>query len=331
MQLEAIERRHGVKLLLIPNPHMNTPHYDIERVKDGSEKHEVSHHLMETPEPETPVALKERPAIEQAAVTGVSPAAPAPMMTDDKTKVAVTATQEVKKPSLLGRLLNVLTGKSPDAEPEVVVKEPIAAPVTEDRPKREQNKRPRNRNNNRRNTRKPEDEESSDKAQSAPQTDAKEGVKEGDDQSQRGNNNSRRSRRGGRRRKPRQDGEVNANTAEDKGNIPDDKGNKLPPVKKEVDGNALAVDNTPLPNGNVNVIPEVKEVDGNKPPANDKPARKSPAPRRRRAPAKPRTEQTTTDVATTTTVEKKVVMADNEETKPKRAPRKVKPAEDVSE
>ncbi len=329
VQLEAIERRHGAKLLLIPNPHMNTPHYDIERVKDGSEKHEVSHHLMETPEPEMPIALKEKPMVEQAAVTGVSPAAPAPMMADEKAKAAAVV-QEVKKPSLLGRLLNVLTGKPADAEPEEVVKETVATPTTapEDRPKREHNKRPRNRNNNRRNARKREDDEVIDKAQS-PQTESKDSSKDNEEQSQgRGNSNSRRSRRGGRRRKPRQDGEINVN-------IPDDKGNKLPPVKKEVDGNAVLVDNSPLPNGNVNVVAELKEVDGNKPPpAADKPVRKQ-APRRRKAPTKVRTEKAA-DAASTTAVEKKFAMADNGETKPKpaprkRAPRKVKPAEDVSE
>ena len=339
VQLEAIERRHGVKLLLIPNPHMNTPHYDIERVKDGSEKHEVSHHLMETPEPEMPDALKEKPVVEQAVVTGVSPAAPAPIMSTEQAPVAA-AVKEVKKPSLLGRLLNVLTGKPAEAEPEQVVVEAAAA-VAEERPKRGQNKRPRNRNN-RRNTRKREEEGATDKP-SEPRTETEH--KDGDEESQpRANSNSRRSRRGGRRRRPRQEGEANANI-----NIPDDKGNKLPPEKKEVDGNAIPVDNKPLPNGNVNVAAEVKEVDGNKPPAADKPVRKKStnAPRRRRAPAKSRTERSVEtvpktrvakamDAVSAPAVEKKVATADNGETKPKpaprkRAPRKVKPKEDVSE
>ena len=297
VQLEAIERRHGVKLLLIPNPHMDTPHYDIERVKEGSEKNEVSHHLMETPEIETPDALKEKPVVEQAAVKGVSPAAPAPVMSTEKVpEVAAVAVKEVKKPSLLSRLLNVLTGKPAETEPEevavAVVAPTAAASTTEERPKREHNKRPRNRNNNRRDTRKREEEKGIEKvAETQSQQQSK--PKEDDEQSQ--NNNSRRSRRGGRRRRPRQEGEVSAA-------IPDDKGNKLPPEKKEVDGNAVKVDNTPLPDGNVIAakVNEAPEVDGNKPATAAKSARKpsGTAPRRRRAPTKPRQDKPADNVST---------------------------------
>jgi ribonuclease E len=321
VQLEAIERRHSVKLLLIPNPHMETPHYDIERVKDGSEKHEVSHHLMDTPEPEIPEALKERPTVEQPAVTGVSPAAPAPVMAAAESPTAETVT-EAKKPSLLGRLLNVLTGKSPEPEPEVVEEKKVA-PVAEDKPQREQNKRPRNRNNRRNSRRRDEDntDESSTQAKVSSSS-----SKDDDEQSQNRNNNSRRSRRGGRRRRPRQDNEVEKH-------IPDDKGNKLPPVKKEVDGNALPVDDKPLPDGNVIEVAQVKEIDGNKPPAADKPARKQT--RRRRTPAKTRVAKAI-EANDTGNVAKTGTSGDNGETKPKpaprrRAPRKVKPKEDASQ
>jgi ribonuclease E len=309
VQLEAIERRHGVKLLLIPNPHMNTPHYDIERVKEGSEKNEVSHHLMETPEPETPDALKEKPVVEQAAVTGVSPAAPAPVMSSESEPVAAVAVKEVKRPSLLGRLLNVLTGKPAEAEPEevavAVVASAAATSTTGERPKREHNKRPRNRNNNnRRDTRKREEEKGADKVAET-QTQQQPKPKEDDDQSQGQANNSRRSRRGGRRRRPRQEGEVNAA-------IPDDKGNKLPPEKKEVDGNAVKVDNTPLPDGNVieATVNAAPEVDGNKPAPAAKSVRKpsSTAPRRRRAPAKPRQDKPA-DNGSTLSVDKSVQTA----------------------
>lgn len=344
VQLEAIERRHTVKLLLIPNPHMDTPHYEIERVKDGSEKNEVSHHLMDKPEPEIPDALKEKPVVEQAAVTGVSPAAPAPIMSSTSAATPAPAPED-KKPSLLARLLNVLTGKPAEPEPEPeVVEEKKAAVVEEDKPKREQNKRSRNSNNRRppRRTDENKDEEakSQPQAESAPKD--KENDKDDDDQSQ-GRNNSRRSRRGGRRRRPRQEGDADKQ-------IPDDKGNKLPPVKKEVDGNALPVDDKPLPDGNVIEVASAKEVDGNKPASKDKPARKqSSAPRRRRTPpkeqlapkpqtpAKPKTRvEKAMEANAVSSVVKAEPSGDNSETKPKpaprkRAPRKVKPKEDASE
>ena len=292
VQLEAIERRHGVKLLLIPNPHMNTPHYDIERLKEGSEKHEVSHHLMEKPEQEMPEALKEKPTFEQAAVTGVSPAAPAPVRAEDKSTVAPVISKEVKKPSLLGRLLNVLTGKPAETEVvELVVEEDNVVAITnEERPRRQQNRRPRNRNNTRRDTRKQEEVKVENKvAEVISEPGSKPNVKEDNEESQGQANNNRRSRRGGRRRRPRQDDEVNAV-------IPDDKGNKLRPEKKEVNGNSMPVDNKPLPDGNVVSAAErvVIEVDGNKPAAR-KPS--GTASRRQRQPTKPRQEKATDNIS----------------------------------
>jgi ribonuclease E len=357
VQLEAIERRHGIKLLLIPNPHMNTPHYDIERLKEGSEKHEVSHHLMEKPEQEMPEALKEKPTFEQAAVTGVSPAAPAPVRAEDKSTVAPVISKEVKKLSLLGRLLNVLTGKPAETEVvELVVEEDNVVAITnEERPRRQQNRRPRNRNNTRRDTRKQEEVKVENKvAEVISEPGSKPNVKEDNEESQGQANNNRRSRRGGRRRRPRQDDEVNAV-------IPDDKGNKLRPEKKEVNGNSMPVDNKPLPDGNVVSAAErvVIEVDGNKPAAR-KPS--GTASRRRRQPTKPRQEKATDNISpaqveksvstpqveksvsipqveksvSTPQVEKSVSTAGKDETKPKstprkRAPRKVKPKVDASE
>ena len=203
-QLDAIERRHDIKLLLIPNPHFETPHYDIERVKEGGERSEVSHHLMVTPEAETPEALKDKPAVEQPAVTGVSPSAPAPVMSEDKDKQAPPV---AAKPSLLKRLLNVLTGKPAESEAE------DPAPETEEKPKREQNRRPpRTRNTNRRGPRnrrpaKPESEttETDDKSKSSTQPAVdKENTAADDSEDNKGRTNqARRSRRGGRRRRPR--------------------------------------------------------------------------------------------------------------------------------
>ncbi|MFT7235208.1 MAG: ribonuclease E, partial [Methylophagaceae bacterium] len=357
-QLEAVERRHTVKLLLIPNPHMDTPHYEIERVKDGSEKNEVSHHLMDTPAPEVPDALKVRPTVEQPAVTGVSPAAPAPSPSIVTTPVAavVAAVAEVKKMSLLSRLLNVITGKAPEPEVEVVEEknaiEKSATPAAEDKPQREQNKRPRNRNNRRQPRR--GDEEGKNETKDQPKDESKDEVqappvksdpvpKEDDDQSQGRNNNSRRSRRGGRRRRPRQDNDVEQQ-------IPDDKGNRLAPVKKEVDGNALPVDDKPLPDGNVIQVDAVKEVDGNKPASHDKPARKqSSTPRRRRTPpkeqlspkpqpeSKPKTRvEEAMEANVVSNLAKPDASSDSGEPKPKPAPRKrarrkVKPKEDATE
>jgi len=365
-QLDMIERRHNVKLLLIPNPHLDTPHYDIERVKDGGEQGKVSHHLMVTPDPFTPEALKDKPVIEQAAVTGVSPAAPAPVITTEvKAKEEQVVVKE-KKPNLLKRLLNVLTGKAadePEAEPETEIES-----KTEDKPARDQNRRPRNRNNNnnRRGPRGRPEQENAEQKTATPakvtDTNTKPDVaapvtppsnnNDDDEQSGTRNPNAKRARRGGRRRRPAGAGtnaggsrpEGEANIVQVEITIPDDAGNKLPPEKKEVEGN-LIPKAAPEINGNV-PSQEVKEVDGNKPTADAKPRRSRTQtagnPRRRRPP----TNQAENSQATATpspvadlpteNVAKKTVVADNVEVKvkvvrPKRIVKEVKLTEDASE
>lgn len=264
VQLDAIERRHQVKLLLIPNPHMETPHYDIERIKEGGERAEVSHHLMVTPEPETPTALRDKPAIEQPAVKGVSPAAPAPV-----------ADREVveKKPNLLKRLLNVLTGKSVDEEPVVEEK-------AEEQPTREQNRRPPRNRNNRRGPRsqRPNDNPEKQNMDTSKQPESNESSSSDNDETKNKNATVRRSRRGGRRRRPRTENDVNTS---------DDAGNKLPPEKKEVEGNKLP-EATPEVNGNAPTPSITQEVDGNQIPekAPRRPRSATNGPRRRRAPSK---------------------------------------------
>lgn len=268
MQLEAVEQRHNVKIVLIPNPHLDTPHYDIERIKDGNVKNDVSHQMISSPEQETPVVLRDKPVLEQPAVTGVSPAAPAPVIVRDK--------EEVKKPSLLKRLMNVLTGKA-------VEEKPTEAETTESKAPQQNNKRPQNRgnrggrgnNNNNGERRKPRrrndkvQETVADNEDKKPQqTPNKPKTDEGEENKPR-SNNSRRSRRGGRRRRPRPENADNAvkNDA--------DKGNVVPTPKPEVDGNAVP---SPEPEVNGNLIKPDKEpeVDGNKVPAN-KPKRTRPS------------------------------------------------------
>ncbi|MDC9724481.1 MAG: Rne/Rng family ribonuclease [Gammaproteobacteria bacterium] len=326
VQLEEIERRQDVKLLLIPNPHLDTPHFDIERVKEGNDVTEVSHHLMVTPEPEVPEAMKDKPTVEQAAVTGVSPSAPAP------TVVAEKAVEE-KKPSLLKRLLNVLTGKPADE----VEEKPEATVKTEEAPKREQNKRPRNNRNNRRPRRRP-DNAKADKEKEGNDTQAETSPNQKKSREEKGeqNPNSKRTRRG-RRRKPR---------AESDTTVAEDAGNKILPEKKEIDGNAVPKAVESEVNGNIPSVAADKEVDGNKPAETKPPANKprrgrtsTGTARRRRPAAKDKQEKPAVSDVPAEKVEKKSTSEDNSAEKvivKKRAPKKVipkeaAPKEDVSE
>ena len=333
VQLEEIERRQDVKLLLIPNPHLDTPHFDIERVKEGNDIAEVSHHLMVTPEPEVPEAMKDKPTVEQAAVTGVAPSAPAPSVSAEKVVVIV----EDKKPSLLKRLLNVLTGKPADE-----IEEKSEESKTEDAPKREQNRRPRNNNNrnNRRPRRRPdqvkndkEQDDNGDNEAKSTKSNQPQPSKPQDDKTEQSQNpNAKRTRRGGRRRKPR---------AEDAAPVAEDAGNKIPPAKKEVDGNAVPAPVVAEVNGNIPSSAADKEVDGNKP-MEDKPTANKPrsrgrtstgTARRRRPAAKAQQVKDTPTPAAVENVEKKPASEDNSAEKvivKKRAPRKVIPKEEAA-
>ena len=255
----------------------------------------------------------------------MSPSAPAPVL----------VAKEEKKPSLLKRLLNVLTGKPVDA-----VDEAEKDKKPEDKPKREQNKRPvrNNRNdNNRRPPRRRPDHNKSDKegAQEGNTATAKQESQPKEDSQNRNANananaNARRtSRRGGRRQqRPRNEDVIVAENA----------GNKIVPEKKEVDGNSVPkavadVDG----NGSAPSQTSVVEVDGNKPTATENKPRKpkSSGPRRRRAPAKDKQESVVTP-PTNDGVVKESPAGDNSANKEKvvpikkRAPRKIKPKEDAS-
>jgi ribonuclease E len=258
MQIEAVEQRHNVKIVMIPNPHLETPHYDIERIKDGAVRQQVSHQMITTPELETPVVLRDKPTMEQPAVTGISPAAPAPVIAREK--------DEQPKPSLLKRLLNVLTGK-PEVEEDDKTKE------KDKKPEQKKSGRPQNRNANRggrggNERRKPrrrqdsqdaaDDNKKSDDKKTTPEANKSGG--DSDDNGKSRSSNGRRSRRGGRRRRSRPE------TADQAIRQEQEKGNVPPEPKPEVNGNAIP---EPEPEVNGNLIKPEKEpeVDGNKVPA----------------------------------------------------------------
>ncbi|GLP99917.1 Rne/Rng family ribonuclease [Methylophaga thalassica] len=304
-QVDIIEKRHGVKLVLIPNPHLDTPHYDIERIKDGSERNEVSHQLISPPEQEVPVVLRDKPVMEQPAVKGISPAAPAPVIVREK--------EPEQKPSLLKRLLNVLTGKSePEKEEKSVVDTKKEKSSQE---QRSQNRRGRSRpknnaannqesaekNGERKNPRRRNDknvDNTEQKKADMPTPPVKEeSASDNNDDKQPRNSNGRRSRRGGRRRRPaRAENGATDNNAVNPAEV--DKGNIAPPPPPEVNGNAIP-EPEPEVNGNVIKSDKEPEIDGNKVPANKprRPRSSGPTNRRRRPSDKDKAEAAAANAA----------------------------------
>jgi ribonuclease E len=117
-----IESRFKINVILIPNPHMETPHYTVTRLRqdDITADHlQASYKLVEKPEeikPVTAATAQEIKALRpQAAVRGITPAQPAPKH----------AVKTEKKTSLIGSLVGwfkSLGGESEPAKPVAPVK-----------------------------------------------------------------------------------------------------------------------------------------------------------------------------------------------------------------
>jgi len=81
--VQSLELSHEMQVVLVANPALETPHYDIRRVRDDQtdmpENSGVSYALAEaSPEPEAPQSIEERKEAEEAAIDVIKPATPAP-------------------------------------------------------------------------------------------------------------------------------------------------------------------------------------------------------------------------------------------------------------
>jgi ribonuclease E len=146
--IHKIEQRMGVEVVLIPNIHLETPNYNITRVKHDDvteETSRASYKLVELPTETTyiPNAAEEAKAVRPvAAVKGITPAAPAPIVAE---KVVTEKTEP--KLSLFARIKNFFSAPSTESESQKVEAEKANAARSESN----RNNRNRNRNRNERN------------------------------------------------------------------------------------------------------------------------------------------------------------------------------------
>ncbi len=80
-QINDIEARHGVEIILIPNKHMETPKYEIERIRRqdmGQDDKPSWQNVAPEPSPELPPRAAPPTRSEEPAVKQITPAAPAP-------------------------------------------------------------------------------------------------------------------------------------------------------------------------------------------------------------------------------------------------------------
>ncbi len=120
--IHRIESRLKVNIKLIPNTHLETPHYSVARLRQDdltSENLQASYKLVESPEESKATATaataqEARSQRPQAAVQGITPAQPAPMR----------AIEHVAQPSFFGKLFGWIKalGEEPPAEKTTTAK-----------------------------------------------------------------------------------------------------------------------------------------------------------------------------------------------------------------
>ncbi len=103
-----IERRHRVQLIIVPNPHMDTPHFEVQRLRadDKDQQDKASYELASVSEPQLPIGETSRVLLETPAVQTVAPSIPAPPPSP-----ALNAT--VERPGLFVRIWNNLFSAGP--------------------------------------------------------------------------------------------------------------------------------------------------------------------------------------------------------------------------
>ena len=151
-----IENRHRISVILIPNKHLDTPHYKLERIKHDDprlEDSQASYSLAEQAETDMAYSKRQKEDAkprQEAVVKTITPAQPAPMV--DRTEVAKPApapapvlTTPVEE-GFFTKLKNMFFGKeeAPVAAPAPVA--PVKPAAKEDRNGDRNGRGPRGRN-----------------------------------------------------------------------------------------------------------------------------------------------------------------------------------------
>ena len=150
--LNEIEQISKSRIVIVPNPNMETPHFNVERVRDSETEsltglsYDVDIEAA-TPEIKEPISQKPATPMQQAAVQSVAPRGPAP--TSPQAQQA--AAEPAPKKGLVQRLKEALFGSpEPKEEEKAPAKKPSSNSGNGNRNQRsrgKQNNRNRRRNN----------------------------------------------------------------------------------------------------------------------------------------------------------------------------------------
>jgi ribonuclease E len=116
--IHGVEARLKVNVVLIPNIHLETPHYQISRLRhddlNQAEPLAASYNLVQMPAEEeikSPTGVEPKALRPQAAVQGIPAGEPAPISVPKAVEVQV-------QPGIISRILGWLKGETPKAEAE---------------------------------------------------------------------------------------------------------------------------------------------------------------------------------------------------------------------
>jgi ribonuclease E len=289
--LGELEARHKIAVMLIPSPSLETPSYDVQRIRKDESLHEPvgASYKMATTTAEaetTPTLPGEKPGPEVPAVKSVKPAGPAPTPT---APTAPAAVKTAAKPGLLKRLFASLFGSGEDSKKQTPKPQQRQQ---SNRRQRSSNDRNRNRRRQPQGNRRPanrpasgqqsggqkraagnkpqqakqgqqkDDQKQTTGKQEASQDQAKQQAGSGTgDQPKQG---SRRGRRGGRRRSSRNrnaDSRTQAASGNEAQNKPDADGNKQPASSGATTSQGNAGQGNPAQGNTGNVKPQAAPAD----------------------------------------------------------------------
>ena len=133
--ISEIEKRCSVSVVLVPNPHLDMPKYDIQRMRDDEARApgaaNTSYKMVTAPEPEPlPSSERAKEAAEAPAVKGINPSTPAPIF----------ASETVEQPGIFVKLWRSLFGTGENEKKKRATPERSR----ESRPRQEFQRRDRN-------------------------------------------------------------------------------------------------------------------------------------------------------------------------------------------
>jgi len=131
-EILKIETRHRVTVILIPNKHLETPHYKLERIKHDDprlEESQASYNMAEQAETDISYGKRQKEEVkarQEAVVKGITPDQPAPIVERKVAEpVIIAPVITTPQPGFFSRLISFFVGKetAPVAAPAPVVEE----------------------------------------------------------------------------------------------------------------------------------------------------------------------------------------------------------------